>query len=190
MGCNLTRQEYNGSPIKIQIESPKIVQAHSSHFQTLQNRENSSTNVKKKIKRVNSAKARFMSPPIGRINFIGTMPYSLILERLRGFHRQVLDRNQNFAEIVEYIRATLIKIADNFDDPSLKIIKASNKKLKKNIGNYTQGILFMGTLGFRDCEDYIEFDSNQTVSNIRFKIKQFEHAVNTVSLSKTKSQLS
>ena len=186
MGCNPSLHKCKKSPIKDQIEPPRMMaQIHPPLFQTLQERENSYTNLKRRDKRLSSARPSISSTLMGGVDFLGTMPYSLILERLQQFHKEVLAKSENFTEIADYIKTILSDIADNFDNSTSKMIKTNNKQYKKYIGKYSQAILFLRTMGFKDCEDYIEIDSNLSVSNIRFKIKQFEHAVNTVKLTKS-----
>ena len=96
---------------------------------------------------------RCASPPSSHDDFWGTMPITVIIDRLFKLNEEINKTKCNYLETVEYIRSILNDLSNNFEKSSFKIIKKHNPTFKNLIGKYIQGIPFMKTLGFRDQED-------------------------------------
>lgn len=189
MGCHPSHPDKD-TPVIPKFNSSRAVSIRPLPLtQRLLIREKTCIDVSKNEKRAHTARKsgkRFSSPPLALTDFWGTIPFSVILDRLHQFAEEIIKLNEDFNEIVEYIRNVLNEIASDFENSALRLIKKNNKGFKQYIGKFSQGVNVLKTLGFREKDDCVEIDDNLTAVHYKNKIKEFDHAVGIVISSKFK----
>ncbi|OMJ66416.1 hypothetical protein SteCoe_36743 [Stentor coeruleus] len=187
MGCNpSTGSENRAICIRPASEDFKTSYLTPPHILKKPTRQLSSAAARKhreeRDQNTNSSAIRYSSPPVVVNDFWGTMPLSFLIDRLYLFHEEIDKQNGNYSEIIDFIRSALNDLANNFEHSSYKVLKKNNTKFRQFIGKYTQGIFVVKCLGYREKDDCFELDKNMTEVNIKYKIKELEHAIGKVEL--------
>ena len=111
--------------------------------------------------------------PVYQLDFWGTMPLSVLIDRLNTFHEEIQKAGGNFQDSFEYIQELLIEIGKDFDNTQVRFVKKSDKKFKALVGKFSVGIQVMKILGFREMQDCIKVDEDLSEDNWKAKIKEF-----------------
>lgn len=111
--------------------------------------------------------------PVHQSDFWGTMPISVLIDRLNFFYEEIQKSEGNYKESFEYIQEILNKIGKDFNNNQVRSIKKSDKKFKMLIGKFSTGILVMKTLGFRELQDCMKVDEDLDEINWKVKIRDF-----------------
>ncbi|OMJ80924.1 hypothetical protein SteCoe_18735 [Stentor coeruleus] len=187
MGCSPSTDSKNNAicirPVSEELKTNYLTPPHILKKPT---RQLSSANARKhreeRDQSTNSSAIRYSSPPIAINDFWGTMPLSFLIDRLYLFHEEIDKQNGSYSEVIDFIRLALNDLANNFEHSSYKVLKKNNAKFRQFIGKYTQGIFVVKCFGYREKDDCFELDKNITEVNVKYKIKELEHAVSKIEL--------
>lgn len=184
MGCNPSKSEQNLrspiSPVMQPTDSAPIMDYPSYH------RPSSRKITRKQFSRsargqtLNPNSRRYSVSPVEVNDFWGTMPLSVIIDRLNSYSEEVNRSKGNFQESIGFIQQILSDLSQNFESSQYRTLKKSNSKFKQLIGNYTQGVLFIKTLGFREKGETLKIDDALAITNMKHKVKEFEFALKKI----------
>lgn len=118
--------------------------------------------------------------PLHQLDFWGTMPISVLIDRLNSFHEEVKKNGGNIQDSFEYIQDVLNEIGKDFENSPARCIKKSDKKFKAFVGKYNHGIQVFKTLGFREFDDCIKVDEDMDEHNWKVKLRDFALAVKKI----------
>lgn len=184
MGCNpSTVSESKQISIVPANEDFKINQISPQLILKKSTRQLSHITRNRRIERDLSTKSsghRLSSPPLHVNDFWGTMPFAVLVDRLYLFYEEIDKQNGNYPEAISFIRTLLSDLGNDFEHSNYKVLKKGSTKFKNLIGKYSQGVLLMKCLGYREKDDCLELDKNIAEANTKYKIKEFEHAISKV----------
>lgn len=118
--------------------------------------------------------------PLHQLDFWGTMPISVLIDRLNSFQEEVKKNGGNIQDSFEYIQNILNEIGKDFENSKSRCIRKSDRKFKTFVGKYNYGLQVFKTLGFREYDDCIKVDENMDEQNWGTKIKDFALAAKKI----------
>lgn len=186
MGCNPSTDSKNRAisvrPASEEFKTSLLTPPHILKKPTRQLSSNARKQRDERDQSTNSSAIRYSSPPVIINDFWGTMPLSFLVDRLYLFHEEIDKQNGSYSEIIDFIRLALNDLANDFERSSYKVLKKNNTKFRHLIGKYNQGIFVVKCLGYREKDDCFELDKNMTDVNVKYKIKELEHAIGRVEM--------
>ena len=184
MGCSPSKSEPNiRSPISVvgqPTESAPLTEYPSYHRPSSRKKTRKQFTRSARGQTLNPNSRRYSVSPVEVNDFWGTMPLSVIIDRLNSYYEEMNRSKGNVHESISFIQEILFDLSQNFESSQYRTLKKSNSKFKQLIGNYGQGVLFLKTLGFREKGEVLRIDDALTINNMKHKVKEFEFALKKI----------